>query len=103
MICWSLISGFHWYVRVIPSLFGCAVVCRFALGFREAADIAAQTLKAVEHVGGRGGDWRSAQYMELITPETRGQMATPADLTTMLTESSSAFNLAPGAGSGGLW
>ena len=63
--------------------------------FREAADTVAQRLKAIEYVAVRNGKWEHAQFMELITPENRGNMATPADLGTIVAERKAAVKLTP--------
>lgn len=86
--------------RLTRTFFGLAC---FRSRFREAADIAAQRLKAVEHCAVRGGEWRNAQYMELITTENRGSIATPADLCTIQTERRSNSRLMPDPNSGDFW
>ena len=65
------------------------------------ADIAAQRLKAVEQVSVQGERWENAQYMELITPENRGFVSTPADLATIVAERKTKLKLAPGQASDG--
>ena len=73
----------------------CSSYSGLARRFDQAADYVAQRLKAVEYTAVRGGKWEHAQFMELITPENRGSISTPADLNTIVTERRSKKKLAP--------
>lgn len=63
--------------------------------YNAAADIAAHRLKAVEYCAVRGGRWEHGQYMELITPDGRGAVSTPADLGTIVAERKKKLKLMP--------
>ena len=60
----------------------------------------AHRLKALEHVAWWNGRWEHAQYMELITPENRGYLPTPADLGSIVEERKSLSKLYSGISSG---
>lgn len=64
---WSLTNLVAWPVR-----------------YNAAADIVAHRLKAVEYCAVRGGRWENGQDMELITPDGRGSVSTPATLETIV-------------------
>lgn len=74
-----------------------------ALRFREAADYAAQRLKALELVACEGVPWAQAQYQELTTPDNRGLLSTPADWSVIMSETKSRNKLLPDPTSKGFW
>ena len=63
--------------------------------YNAAADIAAHRLKAVEYCAVRGGRWENGQFMELITPDGRGAVSTPAGLSTIVAERKKKLKLNP--------
>ena len=63
----------------------------------------AQRLVALQDVAVRGAKWEDAQYMELITPDSRGNLATPADYMTVMTERKAAIKIMPDLDSNSYW
>ena len=70
---------------------------------REAADVAAQRLKALERVAAYKHSWEDAQFEELIVPENRGTLSTPADLRTIIEEKKLQNKLYPESASSSFW
>ena len=79
------------------------LLARLAPRFREAADYAAQRLKAIEMVAIEGLPWQTAQFTELTTPDNRGLLCTTADWNVVMAEAKSANKLMPEQSSGNFW
>ena len=63
----------------------------------------AQRFKAIDYVAIRGGHWQHAQFQELLTPENRSSISTPADLMTVNEERKQASKLYPEPVSESYW